>query len=140
MEELMLGDPLLVPTEELIGNLVGQKMQLWHDIHNYLGEDYPDASGAWNFYKDGHQWLYKMVRKKNTIFWGAILKDSFRITFYFGDKAEPLIEECSLPPDIISGFRTAKRFGSIRPISIKVMNNADVENVKKLVALKVSLK
>jgi hypothetical protein len=36
-----------------------------------------------------------MQQKKKTIFWVGVLKDTFRITFYFGNKAEPDREQRS---------------------------------------------
>ena len=81
-----------------------------------------------------------MVQKKKTIFWGGILQDTFRITFYFGDKAEPIIEASDLPADIKSGFKNAKKYGAIRPISIKVFEHSDVENVLKLIVIKNKIK
>jgi hypothetical protein len=81
-----------------------------------------------------------MVQKKKTIFWAGILQDTFRITFYFGDKAESVIETSDLPSAIKDGFKTAKKYGAIRPISIKVFEYSDVENVLKLIVIKQKIK
>jgi hypothetical protein len=140
MEELLLDDKEIVPTDEYVIKLLEDKAALWKEIHEFLEENFPDASGSWNYYNDGKRWLYKMVRKKKTIFWGALLSDAFRITIYFGNKAEPEIVKSSLPAEIISGFISAPRYGLIRPVSIKVMSHEDVENIIKLIALKMSLK
>jgi len=37
-------------------------------------------------------------------------------------------------------FRTAKRYGLIRPVSFKILNKTDVENVHKLIAIKLKIK
>ena len=116
------------------------KKIFWQNIMNHMADNYKDSSGEWNFYNDGKRWLFKMIHKKKTIFWAAILTDTFRITFYFGNKAEPVIDGSDLPQTIKDGFRTAKRYGLIRPVSFKIMNNTDVENVLKLVAIKHKLK
>ena len=49
-----------------------------------------------------------MIRKKKTLFWIGILQDTFRITFYFGDKAEPLIENSDLPATMKEDFKNGK--------------------------------
>jgi hypothetical protein len=139
-EEMLLGDREVVPTDEYVFALLGEKKLLWQDIHNYAGENFKDVSGSWNYYNDGKQWLYKLVQKKKTIFWSALMKDTFRITFYFGNKAEPVLEKSDLNPRIIAGFMSAQRYGLIRPISIKVFDESDAENVKKLIAIKIKLK
>jgi hypothetical protein len=45
------------------------------------------------YYNDGKQWLSSWPEENNIL---CLLKD-FRITFYFGDKAEPLINSSDLP-------------------------------------------
>jgi hypothetical protein len=136
----MLSDPSLVPDNDFIKSIVGEKMNHWDSIIAYMSDKYADSSGSWNYYKDGKQWLFKMVRKKKTIFWGGILQESFRITFYFGDKANALIESSDLPKNIKEGFVNAKRYGLIRPISLVVNEQADVENVLRLIAIKDKIK
>jgi predicted acyltransferase (DUF342 family) len=59
------------------------------------------------------------------------------ITFYFGDKAESLVLDSDLPETMKDGFRNAKRFGSIRPVSVLLAEQKDVENVIKLINLKI---
>jgi Protein of unknown function (DUF3788) len=139
-EEILLTDKLIYPTDDYIFSIIGDKKVLWQSIMNHMDVNYKDSSGEWNFYNDGKRWLYKMIHKKKTIFWAAILTDTFRITFYFGNKAEPAIDGSDLPQTIKDGFRTAKRYGLIRPVSFKILNNTDVENVLKLIAIKHKIK
>ena len=139
-EENLLTDKLIYPTDDYIFSIIGDKKIFWQNIMNHMTDNYKDSSGEWNFYNDGKRWLFKMIHKKKTIFWAAILTDTFRITFYFGNKAEPVIDGSDLPQTIKDGFRTAKRYGLIRPVSFKIMNNTDVENVLKLIAIKHKIK
>jgi hypothetical protein len=139
-EVLVLTDKLIIPTDNLIFSIIGDRKILWQSIMSHISENYKDVSGSWNYYNDGNQWLFKLVQKKKTIFWGAILKETFRITFYFGDKAECIIDNSDLPKTIKDGFKTAKKYGAIRAVSIKVINQSDVDNVLKLIAVKHQMK
>jgi hypothetical protein len=139
-DDMALGDRDMIPTDEYLETILGGKMVLWQSLLSHATGNYNDISGTWNYYNDGKQWLYKLTRKKKTIFWGAIFKDTFRITFYFGNKAEPVLEKSDLPSSIKEGFKTAQRYGLIKPVSMKVHNDADIEIVKKLIAIKISLK
>ena len=139
-ETILLSDKEICPTDEYIFSIIGEKKILWQNIMNHMVSNYKDSAGEWNFYNDGKRWLFKMVHKKKTIFWAAILTDTFRITFYFGNKAEPIIEASDLPQIMKDEFRTAKRYGLIRGISLKILNKTDVENVQKLIAIKVRVK
>lgn len=135
-EKFVLDDKNVIPDDDLIFAIIGNKKVYWHKIMSYLLDNYRESSGGWRYYNDGKQWLFKMVNKKKTIFWLGVLKDTFRITFYFGDKAEPVILASDLPETIRNGFRSAKKYGSIRPVTIKIMNDTDVDNVIKLIVIK----
>lgn len=139
-EKLVLSDKSIVPTDEFVFSILGERKIYWQKIMTYSSENYPDSSGSWNYYNDGKQWLFKFVRKKKTIFWSGLLKDTFRVTYYFGNKAEPVIESSDLPQSIKEEFKTAKRYGLIRPVSIIIRNDHDVDNVLKLIDIKVKIK
>lgn len=137
--KLVLSDKSVIPTDEHIYSFIGEKRFDWQRILGYAAENYNDA-GSWNYYNDGKQWLFKLVNRKKTIFWAGILADTFRITFYFGDKAEPLIAESDLPEKIKDEFKSARRYGAIRGVSIIVRDQTDVDNILKLIIIKHKLK
>jgi hypothetical protein len=139
-EDILLTDKTIYPTDEIIFSNIEDKKIYWKQIMNSMAVNYKDSEGVWNFYNDGKRWLFKMVNKKKTIFWAAILKGTFRITFYFGGKAEPIIESSDLPLKIKDGFKTAKRYGLIRPVSFLINESEDVDNVIKLIEIKHKLK
>jgi hypothetical protein len=139
-EVLKLSDKNIVPTDEFVFSVIGEKKELWQAIIEYAASNYKEVSGSWNYYNDGKQWLFKLVQKKKTLCWVGLLKDSFRVTFYFGDKAEPLIFSSDIPEAMKDSFRTGKRYGAIRAISIVISSGSDVEYVKKLIDIKAKMK
>lgn len=136
----MLKDPGIIPSEEIIVSLVGESIKLWKSVLNYASDNNKDVTGDWHYYNDGKQWLYKLVQKKKTLLWAGIFEDTFRITFYFGDKAGPVIEESDLPPDVRDDFKNGKRFGSIRGITVRLCDISDMETVCKLIDIKRKIK
>lgn len=139
-EKLVLSDPDIVPDDKLIFSIIGNKKSFWIAIMDHVNDNYKDISSGWRYYNDGKQWLFKLTQKKKTIFWAAILEDTFRVTFYFGDKAESLIDNSDLPQKIKDDFKGSKRYGSIRVISMKMSDLTDIENAKKLISIKTKLK
>ncbi|MEI8225849.1 MAG: DUF3788 family protein [Bacteroidota bacterium] len=139
-DNLLLSDKDIIPDDEYIFSIIDDKKSLWQGVMNYASENYKDISGNWNYYNDGKRWLFKLVQKKKTIFWIGILEDTFRVTFWFSDKAESLINDSDLPGEIKDNFKTAKKYGSIRAVSIKINDHADVDNVLKLIAIKHKIK
>jgi hypothetical protein len=135
-EILVLSDKQIIPTDDYIFSILGEKKIFWQSIMKHVYENYKDISGGWNYYNDGKQWLFKLVQKKKTIFWSGIHKDTFRITFYFGDKAEAAIDNSDLPQKMKDDFKTTRRYGAVRAISIKVLDSTDVDNVLKILDIK----
>jgi hypothetical protein len=139
-ETLLLTDKDIFPTDEYIFSIIGEKKMFWQQVMSYMTANYKDSAGVWNFYNDGKRWLFKMTIKKKTIFWAGILNETFRITFYLGNKAEAIIDNSDLPQNIKDEFKTAKRYGLIRPVSFLVCNQNDIDNILKMIALKCKMK
>jgi hypothetical protein len=139
-DNILLTDRNIYPTDDYIFSIIGGKKIYWQSIMNHMSSEYKDTEGKWNFYNDGKRWLFKMVHKKKTVFWATILPDTFKITFYFGKKANDLIENSDLPLKIKEEFKTAKSYGLIRPITLIVNDNTDVNNIFKVIAIKSKMK
>lgn len=136
---LLLSDKTMIPTDDIIFSVIGDKKSLWQRIMKHVQDNYEDSEGEWNYYNDGKRWLFKLVQKKKTIFWIGILEDTFRVTFWFGDKADRMITESDLPEKIIDEFKSSKKYGAVRAVSIIINDNTDVENMLKLMAIKAIL-
>jgi hypothetical protein len=140
MEPIVLTDSTVQPTDELIFEIIGENSVYWEKLIEYLYEKHLNITEEWRYYNDGKSWLYKAVRKKQTLYWIGIIKDTFRVSFWFGDKAEPVIVESSLPDSIKEEFKNAKRYGQLRAISIEVRSDDDCSNVIQLIELKAKMK
>jgi hypothetical protein len=139
-EKGVLSDKCIIPTEDLIFSIIGDQKFLWKELMDHVQEKYQGSSGEWNYYKDGKRWLFKLVRKKKTIFWINILENRFRVTFWLSDKAVPLINDSDLPEKIRDEFSLAKKYGAIRPVSIEMNDDSDLDNVFKLIIIKQRIK
>jgi hypothetical protein len=139
-EILMLTNSLVHPTDDIIFSFIGEKQKYWKAIMIYMAEIYIGSVGEWNYYNDGKRWLFKMVYRKKTIFWAGVLKGSFRVTFYLGNKAEAVIENSELPSSVKEDFKTAKRYGLIRPLTFLCNSDEDYENIMKVIDIKTKLK
>jgi len=136
----VLGDKDKYPDNEVLYSFLGDKKELWLAVMGFLKENYKDSSGEWRYYNDGRQWLFKMVLKKKTIFWTALMNGTFRITFYFTDKALERITSSTLSENIKTEFLTTGKIGLLRPVSIIVSGHDDLKNIFELIRIKVSLK
>lgn len=138
-EKLVLGDKSVFPSDEVLSSIIGDKTDILRKITGYVKGKYNNITEEWRYYNDGKQWLFKMQYKKKTIFWIGVLHDTFRITFYFGEKAEPVIVSSTLPEKMKDEFISGKRYGKIRAISVRISGISDLEDVYKLIGLKVKM-
>ncbi len=140
MEQPILTDKDQFPTEEIIYSHIGKSKSLWQSVFEYIHSEHPILTEQWRYYKDGKSWLMKVMNKSKTIFWLSLIKGSFRITFYFTDKAEEVIINSPISEELKTQFKNGKRFGKIRGLTITFKNKKDIDYVKSLIAIKLSIK
>ncbi len=136
MNDLVLTDKEQYPTEEIIYSHIGKSKTHWQTLFNLIEKDYPEFVQEWRYYNDGKSWLMKVTHKKKTIFWLSLIPKAFQITFYFGDKAEPVILGSALSEELKKGFVEGKHFGKIRGITLLMNNKINVAAAKRLIEIK----
>ena len=136
MEQPILKDQDQYPTEQVIYSCLGEAQTLWISFFEHIQEHHPDFSEEWRYYKDGHNWLLKVTRKSKTVFWTSVLKDAFRITFYFTDKVEEAISNADISDELKEQFKNGKRYGKLRALSIVFRDAMDIEYAKALIAIR----
>ncbi len=140
MESMVLTNKDQYPTEEIIFSHIGKSKSLWISIFEYIHSNHPDISEEWRYYNDGKSWLFKATRKGKTVFWLSIIKNAFRMTFYYTDKAEQAIENSSISDELKKNFKDGKRYNKIRGITVIFKNKKDVDYAKELIGIKLSIK
>ena len=136
----VLGDKSVFPSDDILQSITGDMMTIWKRIVDYAESNYKNITKEWRYYNDGKQWLFKLQYKLKTVFWSSVQGNTFTITFYFGNKAEPLLMESDLPDSMKEQFRAAKAFGTIRPVTLTISENTDINSIFKLIELKTKIK
>jgi hypothetical protein len=140
LEAIVLTDPAVIPNEESVFARIGDKSLLWKEMHEYLYAHHLDISEEWKYYNDGKCWMLRYNKKKKTLCWIGVLETTFRVGFWFGNKATPFIEKSNLPEDIKVAYSVAKQYKIGRGLSVVVNQYSDVENVIRLIELKLKIK
>jgi hypothetical protein len=140
MEPPVLTDKDQFPTEEIIYSHIGKAKTLWLSVLDYIHSSHPDIVEQWRYYNDGRSWLLNASRKKKTVFWLSVSKGTFRTTCYFSGKASQAVEESSLSADLKQQYRENLHGAKIHRITITYRKKSDIENFKKLIAIKLSMK
>ena len=140
MSQPVLHDADVFPTDEIIFAHLGQARRLWEQVMDRLTQVCPGAQSQWRYYADGKSWLMKVTFRKKTLCWVSVDAGSFRMTFYFSDKATPLIADSDIPAELKEQFATGRRSGKIRGITVHFTRKADVQAACSLMALKTQAK
>jgi len=140
MEPPILTDKIIFPTEEIIFLHIGKTKVLWNSLFEYLHAELPDLTEEWRYYNDGKSWLLKVTKKAKTIFWLSVQEGSFRITFYFTDRAEKAIIGSSISDELKEQFKSGKHYNKIRGLTIIFKYKKDVEYAKSLIWIKQKIK
>ena len=140
MDKNVLTDKNQFPTPEMIFTHIGKSKKYWETLFDHLRTNHPDFNEQWRYYIDGKSWLLKVTRKSKTIFWLSVLPEAFRITFYFGDRAEPLISDSPISEKFKREFKEGKKYGKIRGITIIVKSEKDIDNIISLIDIKLRIK
>jgi hypothetical protein len=140
MEPLVLSDANIYPSEDVIFSHIGKSKPLWISFFKQIEDNHSDFTKEWRYYQDGKSWLLKVVQKKKTIFWLSIIKDSFRTTFYFTDKAEEAIQSSALSAELKEQFKSGKRYNKIRGVTVVHGTKKALEDAKLLIEIKLRIK
>lgn len=134
-ETYILNDPLTPPSEEFINQILGEKYEWLQQIFDHIKQKNNQTGGSWKYYNDAKQWLFRMMKKKDTLFWMALLADTARITFYFPAGARDTITDSELPDKIKEMYLETfdKKF---HPISLTLDQIENVVIICKLADLK----
>lgn len=140
MEVSELTDKSVEPNDEIVFSIIGNKKTLWQEIFRHMDKKVPGYAGEWKYYNDGNSWLFRARLKKKTLFWIRVVEHTFRVAFWFSDKAEPLILQSDLDSQIREEFMNAEKYqmgsGHTRSIVITPAGPGDVETIRKLIELK----
>ena len=125
------------PDDKMLAKALGKSNRLWREIKKHLKAEYGELNEDWKFYGQKSGWILKTLRKKRNLFFLIPLKDSFQVSFIFGDKAVAAAQKSDLPKKLVTELKNARKYAEGRGLRIDVKNSADVEHIKKLVEIKV---
>lgn len=140
MENPVLTDKSVFPTEEIVFSHLGKTKTIWKSVFQYIHNNHPDLSEEWRYYNDGKSWLLKVTQKSKTIFWLSVIDKSFRITFYLGNKAEESILKNPISKPLKKKIEGSQKFGNLRDVTFIMNNKENSELVKELIELKIKTK
>lgn len=140
MEKPLLNDPSVLPSPEVLQEVLGDSYQVYEKTLAVVTSEPYGIVPEWRYYNDGKAWLCKMVFKKKTVFWLSVWDGCFKAGFYFVERHLPGIGELEIDPGIKEALAVAKPFGTLYPVTLSISTSEQLEDLLALIRYKKGLK
>ncbi len=126
------------PTEQELTRELASAKTLWDRLLNELALEHRLTEYVWSSYSPKAGWTLRLQAKKRNIVYLSPQKGKFMTSFALGDKAMALARRTKLPAKIQRLLTEARRYTEGTAVRIEVTKAADLDIVKKLVAIKIA--
>lgn len=138
MSSSIFDNKLTKPELKTLREVLGESYIFWEDIKKHIEATYGSVAEEWKFYGQQSGWLLKVLLKKRNLFFFVPMKDHFKLSFIFGDRAVAAVETSDLPELIKDSLRKARKYAEGRGVQIEVKSADDVRHAIKLVEIKIN--
>ena len=125
------------PSEEEIIKTIGEKLSLWLEIHEFVGENF-DLSPELVFFTKKYGWAIRYRRSGKTLVYFFPEENAFSVLLVLGGKESEkvgLIKD-KLEARIKSVFENTEQLHDGRWLWFRVLTKSDVESIKLLLQAK----
>lgn len=126
------------PTTADLQNGIGTTFPIWKEIEAFLLEEYSKVVSKWHFTSAKTGWSFRMSDSKRVLVYLLPRNQYFKVAMVFGQKATDAVLESSISENIKSELKAAKVYAEGRGIRIDIKNDVLLEDVKKLIQIKLS--
>ena len=128
-----------MPTDDDLRAVLGKRINLWHEIIQFVLFKYPKNTKEWSYPGNKYGWNFRIKDKKRAIIYLLPRDGFFRVAFVFGQKATDAIMRTDISELIKNELDAAQVYAEGRGIRIDVKDNSVMDDIKKLVEIKLSI-
>jgi hypothetical protein len=126
-----------MPTDEDLKRALGKLFDVWVELVDYTEKVYSGAAEEWKYGGEKYGWSFRISDKKRVLIYLLPRAKFFKVAFVFGQKATDAILKSNISESIVNELKAAKVYAEGRGIRIDVKDGGCVEDLKKLVDIKV---
>ena len=130
------GEKAVVPTDEMLAASLSETKSIWQGIRQHLESSYENISGEWKYYSKSAGWTFVLKSGKRTLLYLIPLKDYFKATFVFGERAAQAAQAADFPKTVLNAIAEAKQYMEGRSFMVDVKTGADAVIIEKLLKIK----
>jgi len=135
----IFSDKATIPTDQDLVENIGATYALWHQIQEFVLDQYPEGIEEWNYPRKKYGYSFRIKNKKRAILYFLPRKNYFKVAFVFGQKAtDIIIKSDDVAPEIKNELAQARKYAEGRGIRIAVKNDLNIPDIKKLVEIKLA--
>jgi hypothetical protein len=131
-------DKSSAPRATELTETLGRTSALWDELRGHITSDYQPLVEKWNFSGRKWGWSLQLKQKKRTVLYMTPCKGYFVAGFALGEKAVKAAHASDLPNSVLDMIDSAKRYAEGRAVRIEVRTKKDLDNTKKLAAIKMA--
>ena len=126
------------PGQHELDALLGRASVHWTRLRAELTSQFGDLAEKWSYSRKTGHWSLQLKQKKRTVLYMIVLRGHFQAAFALGEKACAAARMSGLPASVIEVIEGAPRYAEGRGVWLNVRNRKDVDNVKRLAAIKMA--
>lgn len=136
MDTSIFMDKAVLPDEEALRAAIESTLPLWQEIKEYVYAKYPKATEEWFHSGKKYGWAFRVKDKKRAIIYLLPRDGYFKAAFMFGQKATDAIMDSDVEESIKAELMAATVYVEGRGIRIDILNAAKLNDIKKLIDIK----
>lgn len=122
----------------MLSGVLGDMFETWMNIREYVFLVHPKATEEWNLPGQKYGWSFRIKDKKRAIIYMLPREKFFLVAFVFGEKATKDALNSNIGSGIKSTIESARVYAEGRGFRIEVRNDTIVQDVRKLIDIKVA--
>jgi hypothetical protein len=126
------------PGQRLLTEILGRALVHWTSLHQDLTGIYGPLAEKWSYSQKTGHWSLQIKQKKRTILYMIAKEGLLTVGFALGEKACAAAQAGGLPDAVLEIIARAPRFAEGRGVWLDVRSKKDLENVKKVAAIKMA--
>jgi hypothetical protein len=138
MDQSIFLNKAIIPDDKDLKNELGETYAYWKEIMDFVVLKYPKAAKEWSYPGSKYGWSFRLKDKKRVIIYLLPRERYFKVALVFGQKAYDLIIESAISESIKNELAAARVYAEGRGIRIDVKDSAILDDIKKLVKIKLS--
>lgn len=137
----LLRDAAITPTMDVLENITGKEIfSIYKKLHTTITSPEFELNPEWNYYNDGKAWLCKVSYRKKTVFWLSVWNTGIKTSFYFTEKTRQGVLELTISDEIKERFTKTASIGKLIPLSMSILNEEHLSDLRKIIHYKKALK